>query len=211
MHRQLTPKTPASPQNQLHPTPTPNFSDPFTEGPISHLHNNLQRPCATCWPRISSPRILGRDPAQQQHQQAARNVSAPPHPVVGNRFFSVMILILWIVGIFHQLSRKTIVREIESRTRTKPDRWRSSIDANSSLSVAERPEKTAENLWPSPPDCRNQDGKSHFILERSDFCWCRFETALSRTFGEWFRVEIKSRSFLLAQTGVNRCTNREIK
>ena len=117
-HRQLAPRTPALLQTRHHPIPTPNFSGPFTEGPISQLQNNLQWPCATCWPRISSQCILGRDPAQQQRQHTARNVSAPPHPVVGNRFFSVMILILWILGIFHQPSRKTIIRAMESRTPT---------------------------------------------------------------------------------------------
>ena len=117
-HRQLAPRTSASLQTRLHPTPTPNFSGPFTEGPISHLHNNLQHTCATCWQRISSQYIPCHDPAQQQHQQAARNVSAPPHPVVGNRIFSVMILILRILGVFHQPSRKTIVRAMESRTPT---------------------------------------------------------------------------------------------
>ena len=114
-----------SPQGPLHrskldsiPPPSPIFRALFPEGPISCLQSNLQHPCETCWPQISSQHIHSRDPTQQQRQQASRNVSAPPHPVVGNRSFSVMILILWILGIFHQPSRKTIVRAMESRTPT---------------------------------------------------------------------------------------------
>ena len=117
-HRQLAPRTPALLQTRHHPIPTPNFSGPFTEGLISDLHNNSQRSHSSKLACISPICTRYIDAAQQQCQQAARNVSAPPHPVVGNRFFSVMILFLWILGIFHQPSRKTIIRAMESRTPT---------------------------------------------------------------------------------------------
>ena len=117
-HRQLAPRTPALLQTRHHLIPTPNFSGPFTAGPISYLHNNSQRSHSSKLACISPICTRYIDAAQQQCQQAARNVSAPLHPVVGNRFFSVMILFLWILGIFHQPSRKTIIRAMESRTPT---------------------------------------------------------------------------------------------
>ena len=150
-------------------------------------------------------------PAQSRRRLASVNVPTPPQPVVRkSAFFSQDIK--WMnLGYFALTGHQTIERAMESRTPTRPVPLALFSRYKQLAFSCRTTRKTAENLWPSPPDCRHQDGKSHFIPERSDFYWCRFETALSRMFGEWFQVEIKSRSFVLVQTGVNRCTNTEIK
>ena len=108
---------------------------------------------------------------------------------------------LWISGFFTNCAQKR-----------KKERWRVELQCSQTAGALQwitrarfqslnDQKRQYENLWPSPPDCRNQDGKSHFILERSDFCWCQFDTALSPILGEWIFVEIKSRAFSL---GTNR-------
>ena len=95
-------------------------------------------------------------PAQSRRRLASVNVPTPPQPVVRkSAFFSQDIK--WMnLGYFALTGHQTIERAMESRTPTRPVPLALFSRYKQLAFSCRTTRKTAENLWPSPPDCRNQ-------------------------------------------------------